>query len=146
MNRVDTAVEFFKGGCACSQALLGAYGPEYGLDEDLAMRVASCFAGGMRLGETCGAVTGALMVLGLAYCSDDCRAADGRQPAYGAAVSFSGQYRARHGSLTCRDLLGCDISTPDGLKTAQEKGLFRTRCVELVRAAAELLETSLPAR
>jgi hypothetical protein len=66
MSSVETAVELFRSGCACSQAVPGTYGPRYGLAEDQAMRVAAAFAAGMRMGETCGAVAGAFMVLGLA--------------------------------------------------------------------------------
>lgn len=65
MDRVSEAVELFRSGAACSQAILGAYARTVGIDRATAMRMASGFAGGMRLGETCGAVTGAFMVLGL---------------------------------------------------------------------------------
>ena len=146
MSDVETAVGLFRDGCACSQAILGVYGPRLGLDENRAVRVAAGFAGGMRLGETCGAVTGAFMVLGLAYCSDDCRTAEGRKAAYGAILSFADRFRQRHGSLVCKELLGCDISTPEGAKTAVEKGLYRSKCVDLVRGAAELVEGMLPTR
>ena len=144
MSDVDAAVDLFRNGCACSQALLGVYGPRYGLDEGRAMRVAAGFAAGMRLGETCGAVTGSFMVFGLAHCGDTCKTADGRKAAYGAITSFAEEFGQRHGSLVCRELLGCDISTPEGAKVALEKGLFRTKCVELVRGAAELVEAMLP--
>jgi C_GCAxxG_C_C family probable redox protein len=145
MGDVDVAVELFKSGCACSQAVLGVYGPRYGLDEARAMRVAAGFAGGMRLAETCGAVTGAFMVFGLAHCGDGCKTAEGRKTAYGAVTSFAQRFSERHGSLVCRELLGCDISTPEGAKAATEQGLFRTKCVQLVRDAAELVEELVPA-
>ena len=145
MNDVEDAVERFKGGCACSQAILSVYGPRFGLDEDRAVRVAAGFAGGMRMAGTCGAVTGAFMALGLAHCGEDCRAIDGRRAAYAAVQSFAEAFRRRNGSLSCGELLGCDISTPEGFRTAVEKGLFRTRCVELVRDAAALLGGMLPA-
>lgn len=145
MNDVDAAVELFRGGCACSQAILAVYGPRVGLDEDRAVRVAACFAGGMRMAETCGAVTGGFMALGLACCTDSCRTIEGRRAAYDAVASFAEKFRRRHGSLVCRELLGCDISTPEGYRIAVEKGLFRTRCVELVHDAAELLGGMLPA-
>jgi len=146
MTNVDRAVELFKSGCACSQAVLGAFGPRYGLDEERAVRVAAGFAGGMRMAETCGAVTGAFMVFGLARCDGGCRTADGRQATYAAVTSFAENFRRLHGSLACRGLLGCDISTPEGAATAREQDLFKTRCVEFVRTAAELLEETLQPR
>ncbi len=144
MGDVDKAESLFRSGCACSQAVLGTYGPRFGLKEDEAMRVSAGFAGGMRMAETCGAVTGAFMVLGLAHCDEKCRTAEERKRAYEKVVSFAEEFKARHASLACRDLLGCDISTPEGVRTATEKGLFRSKCPEFVRSAAEMVEARLP--
>ena len=144
MEDVDKAESLFRSGCACSQAVLGTYAPRLGLNEDDAMRVSAGFAGGMRLAETCGAVTGAFMVFGLAYCDAKCRTADERKQAYERVVSFAEEFKARHGSLACRELLGCDISTPEGARLATERGLFRSKCPQLVRSAAEMVETRLP--
>lgn len=144
MNDVSKAVELFRNGCACSQAIAATYGPRYGLSEPHALRVAAGFAGGMRMAETCGAVTGAYMILGLAKCGSDCSVVEGRQAAYDAVVALSKAFRERQGGLACRELLGCDISTPEGAQAARDAGLFRTKCPELVRCAAELLEEILP--
>jgi C_GCAxxG_C_C family probable redox protein len=144
MSEVEKAESLFRSGCACSQAVLGTYGPRFGLNEEEAMRVSAGFAGGMRMAETCGAVTGAFMVLGLAYCDEKCRTAEGRKRAYEKIVSFVQEFKVRHATLACRGLLGCDISTPEGARLTTEKGLFRSKCPELVRSAAELLEARLP--
>lgn len=144
MDSASKAVELFRGGCACSQAILAAYGPRYGLSKSQALRVAAGFAGGMRMAETCGAVTGAYMVLGLAKCDGGCGTAEGRKGTYDALAAFSKAFRERQVDLKCRDLLGCDVSTPEGTAAAREANLFGTRCVDLVRCAAELLEEMLP--
>ncbi len=144
MSDVEAAVEMFRAGCACSQAVLATYGPRYGLPETEALRVAAAFAGGMRMGETCGAVTGAFMVLGLAHCTAESRRAEGRNGAYAAVAAFREAFRVRNGSLSCRELLGCDVSTPAGNQQARDKGLFVTVCPRLVQDAAEILEASLP--
>ena len=124
---------------------MAAFAPSLGLDRDTALKIASGFGGGMgRLAETCGTVTGAFMVLGLAHCDASCSTAEGREAVSGAVSSFAGKFSQRHGSLVCRELLACDISTPEGAKAAQEQGLFDTKCVELVRDAAVLLESMLP--
>ena len=143
MSDVDTAVGLFQHGCACSQAILGAYGPRYGLSKEQAFRIAAGFAGGMRMASTCGAVTGSFMVLGLARGGVGCNTADGRQAAYAAVTSFAETFAGRHGSLLCRDLLGCDVSTPAGAALAKDQGLFATTCVTLVRDAAETVERML---
>ncbi len=146
MDSVSKAVERFRGGCACSQAILATYGPDYGLGEEQALRLAAGFGGGMRRAGTCGAVTGAFMVLGLAKSGAGSAAADGRQAACDAVTAFSTAFGERQGSVECRELLGCDISTPEGSAAAREANLFQTRCVDLVRCSADLLESMLPGK
>jgi C_GCAxxG_C_C family probable redox protein len=94
----------------------------------------------MRLGETCGAVTGAFMVLGLRYAQDSCMTGAGRAEVYARVLDFTERFKKRNGSLACRDLLGCDISTPEGMKQAQGQNLFKTTCVKMVQDAGEILE------
>ena len=141
MSKVAEAVELFKQGYACSQAILAVYGPGFGLDRATAMRLAAGFAGGMRMGETCGTVTGAFMVLGLERGPADCATKAGREAVYASVREFASRFRKRNGSLACKELLGCDVSTSEGLKQAQERNLFRDFCPEMVKAAAEILES-----
>ncbi len=65
---------------------------------------------------------------------------------YNRVRTFADRFTARNGSLTCRDLLGCDISTPDGHQTAKEKSLFTTVCPKLVQDAVKILEEMLAKR
>ncbi len=143
MSKVDEAVECFCSGAACSQAILATYGQRFGLTREQAMKLSSGFAGGMRLGETCGAVTGAFMVLGLKFAGSNCDKLDGREPVYTALHDFVSRFEQRDHAVVCKDLLGCDISTPDGLQKATQGGLFRMICPRLVRDAAEILEEML---
>jgi C_GCAxxG_C_C family probable redox protein len=143
MTKADAAVRNFAEGCACSQAVLAAFSGEYGLTPDMAVKVACGFAGGMKRGDTCGAVTGAYMVLGLALSGEGSRTVEGRGPTHAAVADFAGKFEARHGTLQCRELLGCDISTPDGRAHAKAQNLFATRCAGYVRDAADLLTATL---
>lgn len=140
---MDRAVECFCGGAACSQAIAAIYGPDLGLPREQAMKLASGFAGGMRLGETCGAVTGAFMVLGLRFAGPHCDQRDGRGDVYAALGQFVAKFQQRNRSVVCKQLLGCDISTPEGAQKATREGLFRTICPDLVKDAAEILEEML---
>jgi len=119
------AVELFENGCACSQPVLGAFTDRLEFDHDEAMRIAAGFAGGMRMGEVCGAVTGAYMALSLAHCTGECTTAEGRKVAYAALEAFTGAFKRRHGSVLCRDLLGCDISTAEGGLSLKSNGSSR---------------------
>jgi len=94
----------------------------------------------MRTGDTCGAVAGAIMVLGLRYGSEECVTAAGRAGVYRKVEEFTRRFRERNEFLLCRDLLGVDTSTPEGLAKAKELNLFRTRCPALVEDAATILE------
>lgn len=141
MNHLQNAVNTFQEGFSCSQAVLSAFGPDLGLERETALRVAGAFGGGMaRTGQTCGAVTGALMVIGLKYGQTTVDAKQAKEKTYALAREFMRQFEARHGSIACQALLGHDLSTPEGLQLAREKGLFTSLCPKLVADAVEILE------
>ncbi len=144
MTRVERAVSCFKDGFSCSQAVLSSFGPEFGLDHELALRVSGAFGGGMgHMGDTCGAVTGAFMVIGLKYGKIRAEDEETKKRAYSLVKEFVERFKARNGSIVCRDLLGCDLSTPEGMKEAKDKQLISTRCPKFVQDAVEILEELL---
>jgi C_GCAxxG_C_C family probable redox protein len=143
MNHSDSAAAVFSQGLSCSQAVFSVYAGEYGLDKDAASKIASGFGGGMgRMGQTCGAVTGAYMVIGLKYgaATGDREA---KEKTYRAIREFAEQFKAKHGALVCKDLLGCDISTPEGFGEMKKLGLHEKVCTKLVRDACEILDELL---
>jgi C_GCAxxG_C_C family probable redox protein len=141
MNRADRAVTTFQEGFSCSQAILSAFAEGTTLDRDTALKVAAGFGGGMgRMAQTCGAVTGAYLVIGLKHGATRAGDRAARDRTYELVREFTRRFKACHGSVVCKDLLGCDISTPDGFKRAQDGGLISTICTKLVRDAAEILE------
>jgi C_GCAxxG_C_C family probable redox protein len=143
VNRVETAVELFRKGCACSQAILVVYGEPYGLDPKLAMKLSAGFVAGMGMAETCGAVTGAYMVLGLYACGDKCNTNRGRKKVTSLMRKFTTRFKEKNSSICCRELLNCDIETPAGMKKAKAEHLFETRCAKMVHDAADILEDML---
>jgi len=140
MNKGQHAVSTFQSGFNCSQAILQTYGPDYGLSPLDSVRVSCGFGGGMRRGDICGAVTGALMVLGLRYGPQNVSDTSAKGDVYSKVIEFCSRYESRCGSIVCRDLLGCDISTPQGMEHAKNNNLFDTVCTKMVRIAAEILE------
>jgi C_GCAxxG_C_C family probable redox protein len=143
MSKIDNAVSLFTSGCACSQAILATYGEAFGIDQRTALKVAAGFAGGMRMGLTCGAATGAIMVLGLACCTVDGQGKTDRSKTYEQVKEFEKRFQARCGAFACSALMGCDMSSPQGVEYASKAGLFQSRCPQYVRAAAEILEEML---
>jgi len=138
MKRVDLAVACFKQGFSCSQAILSTYGPLYGLNCETALRVSRGFGGGMgALGLTCGALTGAFMVLGLMYDSAEPAA---KEKVVNFIAQISDRFVERHGAMACRELIGCDLKSEAGRRRFQELNLIETHCVKFVRDAAEFLE------
>jgi C_GCAxxG_C_C family probable redox protein len=115
-----------------------------GLDRARALRVAGAFGGGMaRMGETCGAVTGAFMAIGLKYGKTKAEDEGARDKTYELVGEFVARFKDRHGSIVCKELLGYDLSNPQEREAAKEKGLFDTLCPQLVRDATEMLEEIL---
>ncbi len=142
MEKQEAAVERFKKGFNCSQSVLSVFGPDFGLDAGTAYRVACAFGGGLAgSGETCGAVTGALMVLGLKYGMTDFRNQQAKEETYEYAKSFLREFASRHKFTRCRDLLGRDIDTPEMRAQAKAAGLFETLCPAFVRDAVQIVET-----
>ena len=120
--------------------MLSAYATRLGLDGNTALKIASGFGGGIgRMAETCGAVTGAMMVLGLEH-GNTAPDREAKERVYEQVREFAQRFRARNGSLLCRELLGCDISTPEGLQQAREADFVLKICPKFVRDAAEILE------
>jgi C_GCAxxG_C_C family probable redox protein len=141
MNKVERAVSCFNDGFSCSQVVLSTYGEQFGLDRETALKVAGAFGGGMgHRGETCGAVTGALMVIGLQYGQTRVEDKEPKKKTYRLVKEFAEQFKVRNGSINCTELLGCDLSTPEGMQRAKERDLFTTLCPKFVQDAAEILE------
>jgi len=139
-TKPEQAVATFKERFNCSQSVLSVYAEESGLDRETALKLPCGFGAGMaRMGETCGAVTGAFMAIGLKFGA----AVPGDSPAklrtFELIGEFARQFEARHGSLVCKELLGFDMSTPEGEEAANKRGSFDI-CPQLVQNAVEILE------
>jgi C_GCAxxG_C_C family probable redox protein len=93
-----------------------------------------------RTGGTCGAVTGALMVIGLKHAKTRKDDDDSRELAYALAQDLMDAFQTRNGSLLCREILGVDVSTPEGMAEVRKRDLFRTVCPKFVKDAGEILE------
>ena len=144
MNNIENAVSLFKKGFRCSQAILSTYGTQFNLDREVALKLASPFGAGMgSLGNTCGAVTSAFMVLGLKYGNSKVGQIKKKEKAYEVAKEFVNRFKSRNGTIICRELLDCDISTSEGRNKAIEDQLFIKVCPKFVEDSAEILEELL---
>ena len=141
MSQIDDAVALFAEGFNCAQAVLTAFGPAMGIERDACLRIAAGFGGGMgRSSEACGAVTGALMVIGLRYGSPMAGDREAKDRTYGMVREFIARFRARNGSINCTGLLGVDLGTPEGFQAAMARKIHTDVCPKFVRDAAEMLD------
>jgi len=128
----------FEEGFACSQSVFSTLAPDLGVSEETALKIGSAFGGGMtRHGEVCGAVTGALMALGLKF---GATAANDEDKIRIASQELMRRFAEKNGSLLCRELLGYRLISPEELKKAQENNVFSKICPRLVEHATQLAE------
>ena len=141
MAHEEKALSYFKDKFHCSQSVLAAYAEELGLTEEQALKIAYCLNSGMRKGEVCGACSGALLVLGMKYGQSKKDDLESRTRTNQKTVEFLEQFQKENGSYLCNDLLGCDISTTEGVRYAMEHNCFTEVCPKMVASAVKLLES-----
>jgi C_GCAxxG_C_C family probable redox protein len=143
-TRGDDAAALFRDGWSCSQAICCAFAKDFGIDEKTALRLSCGLGGGMsHTGNTCGAVSGALMVIGMKYGRTELDDLASKEKTYELAQQFIHEFRRRNHSVNCTELIGYDLSNPKQLADAREKKVFHTRCSKFVRDAGEILEILL---
>ncbi len=143
MNRIQKAKQLFSSNFNCSQAVLAAFADRLDLDEPTALKVASGFGGGIGCsGGTCGALTGAVMVMGMRYGTADSSDKTTKLECYRKVRQLTEEYKLRTGSTICRELMGFDMSTTEGQQLSKAPGAF-DRCDDFVQIAVEILEEML---
>lgn len=145
MNHIESAKKYFEEKYHCSQAVFAAFATQYGLTEEQALKIGGCFGSGMCKGEVCGAVTGALMTIGLKYGQCNIDDTDSRIKTNELTGFLLDKFKEENGSYLCRDLLGYDLSLKEDIEQVKELGLFITFCPKMVESAAKILEEILAA-
>ena len=140
MTNKEKALDYFGRRFHCSQSVLAAFADKCGLTEEQALKLGGCFGGGMRNGEVCGACTGALMVLGMLYGHTDENDLESRDHANKVTIEMMNRFREKTGSYLCRDILKCNLATPEGTACARKNDLFTKVCPNAISAAVEILE------
>ena len=136
----DKARELFSLGYNCAQSVSAVFADDYGISQDEILKISCGFGGGMRNGEVCGAVSGAIMVIGMKYGNGQNNSDEKKLECYQKTVEFTNAFREKNKSIICKELLGIDIFAGDGMQKAQKANLFQTTCVDMIVDAVELLE------
>ena len=136
----EIAISLFSSGLNCAQAILTAYTEKIDIDQSLAINISCGFGGGMgRLQETCGAVTGAFMVLsiynGKKYAENGVK----KIMTYSMIQDFHSKFISRHGTSNCKDLLNCELTTEEGLIYHQTNNLSEKVCEKCIRSSVQII-------
>lgn len=140
MTHREKALQIMAERANCAQSVLGAFADELGLSEEQAMGVSFCFFSGARKADICGAVSGALMVIGMKYGQKKAGDMETRLNAARIEDEFLKRFADANGSCICRDLLGVDISIPEKAEYARNQGMFKEICPRMVASAVDILE------
>jgi len=124
----------------CAQKIVSVFCEQYGIPLALARKIAHPFGGGLRAGEACGALAGAMIIIGLKNGCADPHAPEDRAFCDRHAAEFAKKFKEQNGHITCRDLLGIDTSIGDNRALATQQGLFRRVCPSVIENTVLLLQ------
>lgn len=136
LNVRRSAEDSFTSGLYCAESVVLALADAQDIESELLPKIATAFCGGMsRMCGSCGALTGAIMGLGLKLGRSE--AGQPVQPSYVATQRLVREFEQEFGARDCHVLLGCDLNTPEGQATFRENRLSE-RCVKYTGKAAEI--------
>lgn len=143
-NRADEAVSRFMQGYNCAQAVSSVFADDAGVPEEFVLRAATGFGGGVaHTNGMCGAVSGGVLAIGLLFGSTGPDEKEAKDLTYDLTREFLARFVEKNGTVSCTELLGCNLSTGEGLARAREENLTRTLCPRYVKDAVEILEEVL---
>ena len=132
----QSAEASFASGLYCAESVLLSLARAQGIESELLPKVATAFCGGMsRSCGTCGALTGAIMGVGLALGRSGPR--ESALPSYRATQRLIAQFEQEFGGRDCHVLLGCDLGSPEGQAMFRDDGLAEL-CLTYTGRAAEI--------
>ena len=142
------AMELFKEGYNCSQAVFSAFCEQTGMDFEASLKISSSFGGGMgRLREVCGAVSGMFLTAGMLYGYTDPKDLGGKTLHYSLIQEMAERFKKENKSIICRELLGMSAGTDIPVPQIRTDEYYKKRpCIELVGTAARITQEVIEAR
>ncbi len=141
-SKGEQARAYFMEGYNCSQSVALAFCDEIGIEKTKLLRMVSSFGGGMgRMREVCGAVSGMFFVAGALYGYDAPRDMQAKKEHYERIQELAAQFRAKTGSIVCRELLGLEGKDKSPVPSERTETYYKKRpCPEMIEIAAGLME------
>lgn len=129
------ASEIHERGFNCAQSVLLSLSDLTGLDERASLAIAGGFGGGMRAAEVCGAVSGAVMAIGLVFPFTDGEDAAAKDRIASLTREFHKRFKEQNKTIICRNLLGYDMEKPEEMEKVKELGLIAQVCPVMMDSA-----------
>ncbi len=139
MNRYEQAAAYHHKGFNCCQSVLAAYADLTGLSEQASFDLGGGFGAGAQTGELCGAITGAILTLGMLTPVDAEDPVGSKRRTGKLAKEFQKRFQEKFGDLRCHPLLKREIQATEETPAAQELDLTN-RCDILIVSAVEIIE------
>ncbi len=140
-SKQEKAIQTFRSGYNCAQSVLTAFLDDFDADVETTLQLTTGFGAGMgRLQKTCGAVTGAFMVLGLYNAKTLTTYQERKEKIQSMIQDFHRQFVSRYHTTDCKQLLNCDLNTEEGQQYASNLNLFETTCEDCVSQSVKILE------
>lgn len=142
MNKSEQAKSYFLSGHNCAQSVLLSFASELHYSTELAEKIAAGFGGGMgKTQQTCGAVTGAIMVLGILQGERVNNSKQLRSESIRSAKELMQAFTEEFGTTRCSELIGCDVNTPEGSARFREENIMENVCAGCVARAVQIVES-----
>lgn len=142
MERSEQAKELFLNGYNCAQSVVLSFADDLKFSKELAQKMTAGFGGGMgKQQKTCGAITGAIMVLGILKGEQVNNNDELKSQAYGSVNELTREFVAEYHTTQCKDLIGCDLNTPEGSEKFKIENLMENVCAGCVQKAVQIVES-----
>lgn len=144
-SRVEVAVSLFQEGYNCAQSVFAAYADAFGMDRELALKLASPMGAGIgRMREVCGTVSAMALLSGLKAGNIDPENMEAKTAAYEIVRNMSDKFAKENGSIICRELLGITDREKSAAPEKRTEEYYKVRpCARLVRSASLIVEEML---
>ncbi len=126
-------------GFNCAQSVFRQFSQENGVPESVSLRIASGFGGGLKMAKTCGAVSGAIMSLGLIFGYENPEDQKTIDRMNEITLQFLDDFKKKYQTTDCKDLLGIDVSVPGNRQKARESGIMGLMCPDCINTAIDLV-------
>jgi C_GCAxxG_C_C family probable redox protein len=147
-NIGDKAVKLFASGFNCSESVLLALSRELNEPtEHIIPCIATGFGGGIaRTGSTCGALSGAIMTIGLIVGRNKSNELEKKEIVYEMAFKMITDFEREFGTSLCKNLIKCDLRTPKGHEKVRSQKIKETVCTKFVEWSANYVTRLIESR